>query len=131
MVKGVSKTKIAVVSLAAIVTGFILFLYHYAVSSKYMISGKEAKQLIQNKQIDLVIDVRTSIERNTLGHYPGSLHIQSNELEKVLASKYPNKNLRILLYCNTGHRARIQTEKLHDLGYTNTVYIPGTYRSLI
>ena len=69
--------------------------------------------MIKDKKIDIVLDVRTDIERNTLGYYPGSIHIQSSELEKRMKNEYPNKNLHIIVYCNTGHRARMATEKLH------------------
>ena len=67
----------------------------------------------------------------TLGFYPGSVHIQSADLERLMPTLYPNKNLRILAYCNSGHRARNATEKLHKLGYNNSVYISSHYGSLL
>ena len=47
-----------------------------------------------------------------------------------MPQEYPNKNIRILAYCNTGHRARMATDKLQSLGYTHAVYISSTYTSL-
>ena len=90
----------------------------------------KAKELLQNNKIDLILDVRTGIERRTLGFYPGSVHIQSADLEERMPFEYPNKDITILAYCNSGQRARIATEKLHDLGYKNAVYIATTYKSL-
>ena len=110
---------------------FVYFSYQYAVSSKYRVSSEKAKEMIKDKKIDIVLDVRTDIERNTLGYYPGSIHIQSSELEKRMKNEYPNKNLHIIVYCNTGHRARMATEKLNDMGYKNTMYISSTYNSLM
>ena len=110
---------------------FVYFTYQYAVDSKYRVSSEKAKELIKDKKIDLVLDVRTDSERNTLGYYPGSKHIQSADLEKRMASEHPNKDARILAYCNTGHRARMATDKLHKLGYKNAMYISSTYKSLI
>lgn len=110
---------------------FIFFSYQYAVSSKYMVTGERAKQLLKDKKIDLVLDVRTNVERDTLGYYPGSAHIQSADLEKRVPIEYPNKDIRIIAYCNTGHRARMATEKLQELGYKNAMYISSTYRSLL
>jgi rhodanese-related sulfurtransferase len=110
---------------------FVYFSYQYAVDSKYRVSSEKAKELIKDKKIDVVLDVRTDAERNTLGYYPGSVHIQSADLEKIMASKYPNKDARILAYCNTGHRARMATEKLHALGYKNAMYISSTYKSIM
>ena len=108
----------------------IYFLYTYAMDSPYRISSDEAKARIRQKQIDLILDVRTDLERSTLGYYPGSVHIQSSELEARMPEEFPDKNLRILAYCNSGQRARMATEKLHRLGYKNSVYITSTYGSL-
>lgn len=110
---------------------FLYFSYQYAVSSKYIVSSEKAKQMIMDKKIDLVLDVRTDVERNTLGYYPGSKHIQSADLEKRMTNEYPNKDIRIISYCNTGHRARMATDKLHELGYKNAMYISSTYTSLM
>ena len=114
----------------AIVGVFAYFAYQYAVDSPYRISSTEAKQLLQTHQIDLVLDVRTDLERSTLGFYPGSVHLQSADLEKEMPNRYPDKNIRILAYCNTGHRARMATDKLHKLGYVNAKYISSQYTSL-
>jgi len=110
---------------------FVYFGYQYAVDSPYRISSEKAKELIKENKIDVVLDVRTDTERSTLGYYPGSVHIQSADLEKRMASEYPNKDVRILAYCNSGHRARMATDKLHALGYKNAMYISSTYKSLI
>ena len=109
----------------------LIYLNLYAESSPYKISSKEAKKLIQNGKFDMILDVRTDIERNALGFYDGSVHIQSADLEKIMPVNYPNKNIRILAYCNTGQRSRKATEKLHNLGYVNSVYITSTYKSLL
>jgi len=108
-----------------------IYLYMYATSSPWKISAETAKALINKKQVDVVLDVRTDLERNTLGFYPGSLHIQAADLETKLPALYPNKDIRIIAYCNTGHRARMATDKLHALGYKNAVYIATTYKSLM
>ena len=109
----------------------IIFLYRYAMNSPHRISSEVAKELLQNGRIDLVLDVRTNLERNTLGYYPGSVHIPSSDLEKRMPSEYPDKNINIVAYCNSGQRARIATEKLHELGYNNSAYIASTYGSLL
>lgn len=105
--------------------------YLYATDSQYRISSAEAKQRIKSNQIDVILDVRTDTERTTLGSYPGSIHIQSADLERMMPKLVPNKQTRILAYCNTGHRARMATDKLHTLGYNNTVYISSTYTTLL
>ena len=105
--------------------------YYYSVYSPYRISSESAKNLIANHQIDLILDVRTDLERSTLGFYPGSVHIQSADLEREMPKRYPDKNIRILAYCNTGHRARLATDKLQALGYKNARYISSGYKSIM
>lgn len=106
------------------------FLYYYAISSPYKISPSQASQLINAGKADVIIDVRTDAERNMLGYYPGSAHIQSADLTQAMPVKYPNKDITIVAYCNTGQRARKAADILHSLGYTNAYYITGPYTTL-
>ena len=108
----------------------VYFLYRYAMDSPYRISTEDAKNRIKNNKIDLILDVRTDAERSLLGFYPGSVHIQSSDLDKKMSLDYPDKNIRILAYCNSGQRSRAATEKLHKLGYVNALYIATPYQSL-
>ena len=110
---------------------FFGYAYYYAISSPYRIYSKEAKKRILGGDFDVVLDVRSDLERNTLGFFPGSIHVQSADLEKKISSLFPDKQTRILAYCNTGQRARSATEKLHKLGYKNTLYISSQYTSLL
>jgi len=120
-----------VAGIAIPIIGVLLYLYYYAVSSPYRIDAQDAKNQIKAKKIDLILDVRTNVERKTLGYYPGSVHIQSADLPEQMPRRFPNKKLRILAYCNSGQRARKASEILHELGYKNAVYIATTYQSLL
>jgi len=115
---------------ALLVAIFAYHAYQYAVDSPYRVSVKEAKSLLLKDEVDLILDVRTDVERATLGYFPGSVHIPSSDLDRRMPQEYPNKTIRILAYCNTGHRARMATDKLRTLGYHNAVYISSTYTSL-
>ncbi len=115
----------------AIILFVLGFAYFYATNSPWKISSDVAKAMIQKQQVDLILDVRTDFERKTLGFYPQSIHIQSADLEKEMPTKYPNKDIKIIAYCNTGQRARKATDILHKLGYKNAYYIVGSYRSLM
>jgi len=105
--------------------------YNYAVNSPFRISSKEARRRINAKEVAAVLDVRTDLERETLGFYPNSVHIQSADLEREMPSRYPDKTTRFVVHCNTGHRARMATEKLQRMGYANAAYISGTHLSLM
>jgi rhodanese-related sulfurtransferase len=121
-----------ILGISIILIGVVAYVaYQYAVDSPFRISSQEAKKLLQTKQIDVVLDVRTDLERNTLGYYPGSVHIQSADLDREMPKQYPDKQIHILAYCNTGHRARMATDKLHKLGYINAMYISSQYTTLL
>jgi rhodanese-related sulfurtransferase len=126
-----TKTTIVIVIVLIILALLFYFLYRYAVDSPYRISSQKAKELLQKNKFDVILDVRTDLERSTLGFYPGSVHIPSADLEKQMPIDFPDKNLRILAYCNSGQRARMATEKLHKLGYQKAVYIATPYQSLL
>ena len=105
--------------------------YAYSVFSFHRISSEDAKRKIKKGEFDVILDVRTDYEVNNLGKYPGSVHIQSADLDVEMPKRYPDKNTRILAYCNTGHRARLATDKLQALGYKNSVYISSQYTTLL
>jgi phage shock protein E len=108
-----------------------VYLYNMSVNSPYRISSEEAKKRIGNHEIDLVLDVRTEQERNTLGYYPKAILVSAANLEKEIPPRFPDKHMRILIYCNTGHRARLATDKLRSLGYTQVFYISSGWKSLL
>lgn len=118
--------------ISIILIGVVAYVaYQYAVDSPFRISSQEAKKLLETKQVDLMLDVRTDLERSTMGYYPNSVHIQSADLEREMPTHYPDKQIRILAYCNTGHRARMATDTLQKLGYTNATYISSQYTTLL
>ena len=103
---------------------------YYTFQSPYLVSSAEAKRLISDKKIDVVLDVRTKIEYN-LGHYPEALHIPTANLQDQAETLIPDKSTRILVYCNTGQRARYATDLLRAKGYKDVKYIAGTYTTLL
>lgn len=117
--------------LAVAILALLAALYWYAVSSPYLITAEEARQRLKQNQFDVVLDVRTETERNTLGFYPHSLHVPGADLEREIPLLYVDKQTHFLLYCNTGQRARAAADKLVAMGYPNVRYIAGTYKGLL
>lgn len=105
-------------------------LYLYATDSPYRIEASAARKRLAAGEFETVLDVRTALEREALGYFPQSIHIPGDELARRAYSELPDKNAAVLVYCNTGHRARAATELLHRLGYRNAVYIATPYTTL-
>jgi rhodanese-related sulfurtransferase len=104
----------------------LLILYPYF-NDPLRIPVSQAKQ----QKYEVYLDVRTQLERDKLGYYPSSLHIPSDKIQTVLPKLVHNKNAKILVYCNTGHRAKLAAHKLYNMGYTNVRYIAESYRLLL
>lgn len=113
------------------VLAVVVFLIVYTFGSPYRISADDAKRRIASGEISLILDVRTFAERDVLGYYPGSVHIPAGSLATEFPKKFPIKNISVLIYCNTGQRARAAADTLVSLGYPNVVYIAGSHMSLM
>ena len=99
----------------------------YTYFGENLVSAAEAKKMIRSGKIKKVIDVRTAAEYRA-GHYPRALHIPVNKINTKTTAELPKKGL--LVYCNTGQRARFAAEKLIELGFEDVYYIAGHYSSL-
>ena len=107
---------------------FIIKLRNYARYSVFKISIEDAKILLLDPKT-VIIDVRTSLERN-VGYYKNSIHIPASDIDTEFSKLNLNKNTNILVYCNTGQRAKRAAEKIFKLGYCNVRYIVESYLSL-
>ena len=126
-----NRTIIVFLVFASILFYTLWWAYRYAIDSPLRIPTEEAKRRLSKNQFDLILDVRTDAEVKTLGSYPGSVHIPAANIERDMPSRYPNKSIRIFIYCNTGQRSRAAAEKLQKLGYKNAVYYAGPYQALM
>lgn len=100
----------------------------YTLTGENLVSSSEAKKMIKNGKIKKVVDVRTLTEYR-LGHYPRALHLPVTKMNEKTTNELPKKGL--LVYCNTGQRARIAAEKLIELGFEDVYYIAGHYSSIM
>ena len=100
----------------------------YTFLGQNLISSEEAKRLIKEGKIKKVVDVRTTVEWRA-GHYPKALHIPVDKINEKTTAELPKRGL--LVYCNTGQRARFAADKLVELGFKQVYYIAGHYSSLL
>lgn len=99
-------------------------------SGTHLISSNRASRLMQKGSIKNIIDVRSGSEWSE-GHYDNAKHIPVPELNEFsLKKNLIKKSDNILLYCNTGRRARYASELLKSLGYKDVFYIESGYHSL-
>ena len=82
------------------------------------ITAEEAKQIMDNEEGYIILDVRTQEEYDE-GHIPGAIVISHEEIEEKAEDVLTDKNQLILVYCRSGRRSKIAAEALAELGYTN------------
>lgn len=116
--------------------GAIMYLSLFLISSKLSTSSvrsltsEEAKQMLKNKSIKHIIDVRTDAEWKE-GHLKDAIHIPLDVLSKDISKVDKlSKSDTILLYCRSGGRANTGATILSNNGYTNVYYLVGSHNSL-
>ena len=82
------------------------------------ITAEEAKQIMDNEEGYIILDVRTKEEYDE-GHIPGAIVISHEEIEEKAQNVLTDKDQLILVYCRSGRRSKIAAEALVELGYTN------------
>ena len=82
------------------------------------ITAAEAKEIIDNEEGYVILDVRTREEYDEL-HIPGAILIPDTEIKDKAEDVLTDKNQLILVYCRSGRRSKLASEDLVELGYTN------------
>ena len=75
-------------------------------------------------------DVREKDEWNE-GHHPSATHIPLDGVKKKFHLKYPDKNIKVLIYCRSGMRAGSAKEILETQGYSKISVLDGPYTNLL
>ena len=88
------------------------------------ISMEEAKVIIEEEKVYIIVDVRTPDEFADK-HIPNAINIPNETIGTEEIAGLPDKDQKILVYCRSGNRSKQAAEKLVKLGYTNVVEIGG------
>lgn len=72
----------------------------------------------------ILLDVRTTEEFEE-GHIPGAICIPNEEIARLAATRLPNKDQLIFMYCHSGMRSMMAANYLASQGYTNIVECGG------
>lgn len=88
------------------------------------VNVKEAQTLINDSAF--VLDVRSRLEFSN-GHIDNASNIDVEELEKNIIDLIPNKERKIVVYCQSGNRSMKASEILVKLGYKNIYNLVGGF----
>lgn len=92
-------------------------------SAVQKISAEEGKQLMEELESYVLIDVR-SADEFAGGHIEDAVLIPANEIAERAEKELPDKDMPIFVYCRSGARSANAAATLAGLGYT-TVYDLG------
>jgi len=83
----------------------------------------------------VLVDVRGTVERETDGIIPGSVHAPRGLLEFQADPDSPSHNpaldpeLRLILYCGTGGRSVLAAKTLLEMGFADVASLAGGYNA--
>ena len=82
------------------------------------ITAQEAKRIMDTQTGYVILDVRTQEEYDEK-HIPKAILIPDYEIDENAEGILKDKSQLILVYCRSGRRSKLASEKLVELGYTN------------
>lgn len=96
-----------------------------AVSQIYQqISQEKAKEFMAADISSVIVDVRHQEEYDS-GHIPGAILIPNENINADRPEELPDLNQIILVYCRSGRRSKVASQKLADMGYTHVYEFGG------
>ncbi len=97
-------------------------LHNEVMKGQPAISIKNFKQVIAEGSEFVLLDVRSEAEFNA-AHLPGALNVERGRIEWIIPNIIKKTNRKIYVYCQDGRRSGFATERLLEMGYTNTSHI--------
>ena len=82
------------------------------------LTQEEAQKIMDTRDDIIILDVRTQEEYDE-GHIPGSICIPNETITEDNIKELSDKDQIILVYCRSGRRSKLASEKLASYGYTN------------
>ncbi|MGD1071242.1 MAG: rhodanese-like domain-containing protein [Bryobacteraceae bacterium] len=87
------------------------------------------KRMLDQGEAVVLVDVREDHEWNA-GHVKGAVHLSKGTIERDVEAKYPDKDVKLMLYCGGGFRSALAADNLVKMGYTEAMSLDGGWRAL-
>jgi rhodanese-related sulfurtransferase len=93
------------------------------------ISIDEYKKLVGQGDAGQLVDVREDHEWEA-NHVRGAIHLSKGTIERDIETVFPDKQVKLVLYCGGGYRSALATDNLQKMGYRNIISLDGGWRAL-
>lgn len=87
------------------------------------------KKMAASGEPHVLVDVRDDYEWNA-GHVKGAVHLSKGIIERDVEAKYPDRDVRLVLYCGGGFRSALAADNVQKMGYRNVISLDGGWRAL-
>lgn len=94
------------------------------------VSAKNFNKVIVSDEEFILLDVRSEAEFKA-AHLPGALNVERGRLEWLVPNILKKADRKIYVYCQDGRRSAFATERLHEMGYTNTIHIADGFEGWV
>ena len=88
------------------------------------ISPKEAKAIMDSGIDYLLVDVRPAVSYQ-IGHIEGAINLPLASFRREFTELYPNKETKILIYCQMGSKAKEAARFLAEEDYADVMELGG------
>ena len=108
----------------------VLNLHKKVMDGQPSVTAKKFKKIIESEAEFVLLDVRSEAEFNA-AHLPGALNIERGRLEWIVPNIIKKPERTIYVYCQDGRRSGFATERLIEMGYTNTIHIADGFEGWV
>jgi len=94
------------------------------------VSIDEVKKMVDSKEKVILLDVR-DMKDFQMGHIPGSVNmpraisLSGRLLEYHLSKLIPDKNAKVVVYCDFDTRSPLTVKTMNEVEYKNAAYMKG------
>jgi len=104
----------------------VQYLHKKVMDGQPGISAREFKKIFDGEDQFILLDVRSEEEFNA-AHLPGALNVERGRIEWIIPNIIKKTDRTIYVYCQDGRRSAFATERLLEIGYTNTSHIENGF----
>jgi rhodanese-related sulfurtransferase len=108
----------------------VLNLYKAVMEHQPSVTAKNFKKIIEKDDEFVLLDVRSEAEFNA-AHLPGALNVERGRIEWIVPNIIKKTDRTIYVYCQDGRRSGFATERLIEMGYTNTIHIADGFEGWV
>ncbi len=98
--------------------------------SQPSVTVKEFKKIMDSGEKYILLDVRSKSEYEA-AHLPGAINISRGLIEWVVPKRIRDTDAKIYVYCRTGARSALSTQRLRQMGYANAVNIYESFKGWV